>query len=226
MDINSKPILMGVETGRVRTLPGFLKGGRHHEPDSHYDAAVSFIRKVGQDLVAERTERLFHDIRSIMGLKRKELSFHCLDGEGKIETPLFGMELLLHQEPTNPKLYLLETIVHPTSAVETLLQSDVLTILSGHITQVIYEWSQVPDLEETIDRIEDNDLLRDCLHYRADASELTLQPPGKSISLKLNGERAIFSMSPGGSLQELLVGAFELWPQVNPEENSSSTLTD
>ncbi|MGJ3241773.1 MAG: hypothetical protein ACFE0O_02280 [Opitutales bacterium] len=208
------PCLLGEKIGRVRRLPGFLKGGRHHEPDGFHDAALAFVRRIGHPLIAERTDALYRDFRDALGLKRRELGFSCEDGLGQVSAPDLTATLALDQAPEDPRSYRLQTYITTSCDPGRFRQPELLAVLAGRVTCLVLPLPQQPDLEATIDRIEDRPTLRPCLDYTPDASELTLQPADAPFRLTLTAESAVFSMPPGGPLDQLVAGALALWPQV------------
>lgn len=211
-------LLVGERRGRVRDLPGFQKGGRHHEPADHFEAADAFIRRIGEDLVKADLDELYRDFREYLGLRRKEIRYQTSEGHGIVEIPCLTAEILLSQDEQEAKCYVLRTQVRPVSDESDLLRSEILKVLEGRVSQVIYALQDSVDVEATIDRIEENESLRPFLDYRPDGSELTLRPSESGVTMHLTEERAIFSMGPSGDLAGLLKGAFALWPQIRGEE--------
>jgi hypothetical protein len=74
--INLAPVeeyLEGVESGRIRSLPGFSRARGHFEPDSVNDRATDFVRDLLAERVDQEIQELYEAVNDNFGLRRREI---------------------------------------------------------------------------------------------------------------------------------------------------------
>ncbi|MEZ5277381.1 MAG: hypothetical protein R3F07_13445 [Opitutaceae bacterium] len=156
--------------------------------------------------VEERAERLFREIRTGLGLKRKALAFSCEDGTAVIRTPGFTVTLWIDQDPDDPKAYRIGIEVGSITDSDLVRRKAFTGIFRLMCQSVVFDFPQAIDLEATIDRIEESDRLAPFLDYSADCSWLKLRVDGSAIEMTLQSHQARFSMPRGGDLEALIEG--------------------
>ena len=98
---NSEAYLQGVETGPIRSLPGF-KRGFHHVPTDHNDSAVRWVGNLLEDQLQQELDDLFSAAKDALGFKRREGDVNLSGGEGGVDTPAFRYSVLCDQDPDDP----------------------------------------------------------------------------------------------------------------------------
>lgn len=98
---NSEAFLQGVETGPIRSLPGF-KRGFHHVPTDHNDRAVIWVGQLLENRLQEELDDLFREAKDALGFKRREGDVNLSGGEGNVDTPAFRFTVLTDQDPDDP----------------------------------------------------------------------------------------------------------------------------
>ncbi|MDB5576648.1 MAG: hypothetical protein JWR80_1824 [Bradyrhizobium sp.] len=95
---NSDVFLEGVETGSIKTLPGFQRGF-HTVPTTHNDGAVSWIGRLLEGQLQEELDDLFAAAKDALGFKRRQGDVSVSGGEGSVDTPAFRFWVICDQEP-------------------------------------------------------------------------------------------------------------------------------
>ncbi|WP_269525538.1 hypothetical protein [Coraliomargarita parva] len=195
-------LLYGRTEGRIRRLGGFEK--HHHVPDSHHDAAQSFVRRAGHPEVQAAAERLHADIRSLFGYKRREFDYSCEDGSALIKTPDFELEIRIDQSPADPKSYCLSTEVTRLHNESIAADPRFHQCFNHHCNRLRIEFPEAIDLEAKIDRIEDIDELAGCLDYAPDASEFELKLPALDLRIEVTASAMEFQLLTLANLAKLM----------------------
>ncbi len=211
--------LLGRVQGRIRRLEGFIKGA-HFEPDSHSPAVDTFLRKAGSKEVESMAESLHQDLRKQFGYKRKQLNYSCENGQASIQTPDFEISLTIFQDPEDVRAYMIETEVTQIRDVTICLDHAFLNVFEHRCRSLHFPLPQAVDVEQKIDQLEETSFAA-YLDYPADTSSLTIKVPGSFVEMRLASHELLFSLTPGGQLQQLIEGALKLIAQMNmPTEQS------
>ncbi|MEM0967180.1 MAG: hypothetical protein AAGJ81_13630 [Verrucomicrobiota bacterium] len=218
MEVGSAPYLLGKRTGRIRSLPGFLKG-RHHEPDGFFPAASEFVRKIGEEFLEKEASELYRSFRDGFELRRKELEFTREVGTATIQTSDFSVHFALGQDSEDCRHYFLETRVSSKGPANALDDDTLLVIFSGRVSEFVFPFIDRPNLEATIDLVEEIPQLREALDYLPDASQITIERDG--IRLCIDEEKASFSRTGSVSLKDLVAGGLEIWASINVQPEAA-----
>lgn len=99
--------LEGVESGRIRSLPGFSRSRGHFDPDSVNDRATGFVR----DLLAERidgeVQDLYEEVKANFGLRRRDIGRESGGGQGNLDTEHFRFSIDTRQDRSDPTSYVI-----------------------------------------------------------------------------------------------------------------------
>ncbi len=198
----SQSRIVGTVTGRVRKLAGFRKS--HHVPDGHHAAAQTFVRRAGHEDVKAATDRLYADIRSLFGYKRREFAYTCEDGFGCIKTPDFDLQIRVDQCAEDPKNYQLTTEIvalhHPEIAADERFHA----CFTHHCETLVVDFPHSIDLDEKIDALEDIPEIADCLDYEPDGSAFELKLPALDLHIQVTESDITFRLLTLRNLGKLL----------------------
>jgi caspase domain-containing protein len=97
--------LEGVESGRVRSLPGFNRSRGHFEPDSVSERATGFVRGLLADRINEEVQELYEFVKESFGLRHRQISHESADGQGNLDTDYFRFSIDTRQDRSDPAYY-------------------------------------------------------------------------------------------------------------------------
>ncbi|MCW3838163.1 caspase domain-containing protein [Sphingomonas canadensis] len=98
---NSEAFLEGVETGAIKSLPGF-KRNFHTVPTDINERAANWIGSLLNDRLQEELDDLFSTAKEALGFKRREGDVSVSGGDGTVDTPAFRFWVLSDQDPDDP----------------------------------------------------------------------------------------------------------------------------
>lgn len=102
-----KEYLEGVESHRIRSLPGFSRSRGHFEPDSVNNRATDFVRALLAERVDEEIQKLYEAAKDNFGLRRREIGRESGDGEGNLDTEFFRFSIDTRQSRSDPASYVI-----------------------------------------------------------------------------------------------------------------------
>jgi hypothetical protein len=102
-----KEYLEGVESGRIRSLPGFSRSRGHFEPDSVNDRATDFVCTLLAERIDEEIQKLYEAAKDNFGLRRREIGRESGDGQGNLDTELFRFSVDTRQSRSDPASYVI-----------------------------------------------------------------------------------------------------------------------
>lgn len=167
--------LRGETSGHVQELSGFSRF--HRSPEEHSPGARRFVQAAGGQDLAARAAMLFQSIRSGFRFKRKEIALACDGGAASIGTPDFDVVLTLEQDPKIAEHYRLLTEVSGFRREDIVNTPEFLAVFADCCDTVVVRFAKAIDLEEKIDRIEENDELARFLDYDSEYRWLALRLP-------------------------------------------------
>ena len=100
-----KEYLEGVESRRIRLLPGFSRSRGHFEPDNINDATTEFVRRLLEPEVDEEIQRLYDGIKRIFELRRRQIRRENGNGQGSLDTEFFRFSIDTRQDRSEPTHY-------------------------------------------------------------------------------------------------------------------------
>ena len=188
--------------GRIRKLSGYQK--HHHVPDGHSDAAQSFVRKAGHPDVKAAADRLYEDIRSLFGYKRRDFNYSCEEGFAWIKTPDFDLQIRVDQCAEDPKNYLLATEIVALHNDAIAADARFHACFTHHCDQLVVDFASPVRVEDKIDAIEDIPELADVLTYEPDGSAFELKLPELDLWIEVDESAIRFSLLTLRNLGKLL----------------------
>lgn len=95
---NTDAFLESVDTGQIRSLPGFIKS-KHRVPTEHFERASAFVENLMKEDLETELDDLFAAAKRSLGFGRREGDVSWGDGGGGVDTPAFRYSVLCHQDP-------------------------------------------------------------------------------------------------------------------------------
>jgi len=138
---------------QVRTLPGFTRG-RHYEPDRHSDSAHDFVAGFLTEEVASELQRVYQATKTVMKLRRRNITKTVGQGSGTIDTEAFRYAIESGQDPADPaRAQLIRSIRLRVAPSELPATFD--TIFVEPPDQVVIKRPKMPPFDDLVDLFED-----------------------------------------------------------------------
>lgn len=202
MSNKAQSLISGSAQGRIRRLQGFRRG--HQVPDLQYEAAQDFVRKVGAEDVKLLADRLYNDIREAFGYKRREFDYNCHEGLADIRTPDFSAQIRIDQCDDDPKSYRLTTELTELHNEAVARDPALHACFNNHCDVLCIHFPTGINVEEKIDRIEDNESLAPFLSYEPDGSRFELKLPDLDLRIEVDEVSIRFQLLTLRNLGKLL----------------------
>jgi len=138
---------------QVRTQPGVTRG-RHYEPDRHRDSAHDFVAGFLTEEVASELQRVYQATKTVMKLRRRNITKTVGQGSGTIDTEAFRYAIESGQDPADPaRAQLIRSIRLRVAPSELPATFD--TIFVEPPDQVVIKRPKMPPFDDLVDLFED-----------------------------------------------------------------------
>jgi len=201
-ETNIQSCISGSVSGRIRRLKGFQR--HHHVPDAQMESTEDFVRRIGSVDVKARADALYNDIREAFGYKRREFDYECGEGLAEIRTPDFDVQIRIDQSEDDPKSYRLSTELMALHNDAVAQNPALHACFNQHCDVLTVYFPAGIDVEEKIDRIEDNEALAGCLSYEPDGSQFELKLPDLDLFIQVDSGSIRFQLLTLKNLSKLL----------------------
>jgi hypothetical protein len=195
--------LVGMQTGAVRSLPGFKKG-LHREPQSANPAAHAFVRQAGAAQLTAHLDGIFKDLRGTMGYKRRQLTYSDDGGAASIKTPDFDVHLWLESNPASPGDYQQVTEVSAFRRPEVIGEPLFQSIFNRHIDRVVVDFMSAIDVAAEIDRWEERADLAGKVEDEPNGSSFKVTLDDPPVELHVNQHGVTVKLASGQGLAQLV----------------------
>jgi hypothetical protein len=197
--------LSGKRSQAVKRLSGFRKG--HRVPESANNATNNFVANIGSEDLKKHLDTVHSALRDELGYKRRDLVDRHSGGSGTIQTPDFEYNVSLSVDSEDPSMVVWTHEVSRISNQDVVLSEGFESALGEHLDTLEYELATTFDLDDFIDRVEEDDPDGVHLDYARGASE---------CELRLDGFDGVLRLTPGSIVvtglkrpsPKALVGAF------------------
>jgi hypothetical protein len=161
--------LRGESVDRVKNLTGFRKGFRL--PDRVTPSSERFIAGLAPDDLDADTAHFHALIREHFGYKRRDVEVvAAVEGRAAIRTPDFDYQVAVALDPTDTTAVVWRREVSRLQSADTLFGAAFQMVFGPLFTELHYTPHAATDVEELIDRIEDNPPNGVKLTYPADSA--------------------------------------------------------
>jgi hypothetical protein len=199
--------LRGIVGGPIRRLSGFKKG--HRVPDSHFAAAGTFVKRIGDEEIKKQANHIFDALRADFGYVRKDMDCSFDTGASTIKTPDFDVNISIEQDEDDCASYTITTEVTNIRKPDAILRDEFSKIFSRYCDNVVIGLARALDLNEKIDQIEAIPELKPHVDYDANADFFTLDLLTQGIRLTVRSTEIAIELLHHGDIKALLANSKE-----------------
>jgi hypothetical protein len=152
----SKEFFEGIEEGKIKDLPGFIK--RIHfipeRPDN--DVTTSFIRQLLADTIQEQTQDLYDQVKEDMALRSRDIQHEGEDGFGSIDTEYFRYTVEPRHHVQDASMYQIVRTLELRTAADNDRIEQIDEIFSGMFDKLVVKTNRdFIDFSTLVDKLED-----------------------------------------------------------------------
>jgi hypothetical protein len=169
-------VFRGQTRNRVKNLAGFQK--MFKLPEAATPSAQKWTYRLAADDLRREVEETYNAIREHLGFKRKDLeSTVGADGLGFIRTPTFDFAVSVSLDPDDPTSVIWRREVSQLSDPDVLRADGFRRVFGRSLDTLEFGFEKPIDVEELVDRIEDDPPLGTTVRVASDASscDVTVQ---------------------------------------------------
>jgi len=144
---------VGRSGGQVKALGGFRKG-HHTLPDTANAVTNAFLGKICEPELADEAEKLFQEVRTALGYKRKEIALSVTSPLAVLTAKDFAVEIFYALEEREPARYGVTTTLRELTDAELARRAEFSRIFSGRFTEISFALQKSVAVEAVIDAIE------------------------------------------------------------------------
>jgi hypothetical protein len=192
--------------GQVKALSGFRKS-HHTVPDAANAVTQAFLGKICERELAGRAEKLFQDVRTRLGYKRKEVSL-AVAGTGAVLTARdFSVEIGYALEAAAPARYVVTTTLRGLQSGELARRAEFAAVFERWFTEISFALRKGAKVESVVDVIEalagEGGL---AVTYPSDCRECVIGVAGVDAQVRYTGAALELVFPRPGAPHELLAG--------------------
>jgi hypothetical protein len=148
-------VFRGETRHKVKELSGFQKTFK--VPEAATPSAQKWTYRMAADDLKREVEETYNALREHLGLKRKDLeSAVGSDGFGFIRTPSFDYAVSVSLDPDDPSSVVWRREVSQVSDSDVLRAEGFRKVFGGTLDTLEFDFEKPIDVEELVDRIEDD----------------------------------------------------------------------
>lgn len=144
---------IGRSGGLVKTLGGFKKG-HHTVPDAANAVTNAFLGKIAEGELEEQAERLFQEVRTGLGYKRKDVTLSITSPLAVLTAKDFVVEILYALDESAPASYAVTTTLRDLRNANLARTEEFNAIFRGRFSEISFELKRGASVEAVIDAIE------------------------------------------------------------------------
>ncbi len=176
--------LRGERSQDVTRLSGFKKRF-HHVPDSASAAANNFVASIADADLQAHLDAIHAALRQELGYKRRDLVDKKSGGGGTIQTPDFEYAINISVDPEDPSMVIWRHEVSRITTQDVIKSKGFENALGKYLDTIEYEFTTTFEVEEFIDRVEDDEPDGVDIHYERGSSECEVHIEGFDGFLRL-----------------------------------------
>jgi hypothetical protein len=178
-------VFRGETRDKVKALSGFQKNFK--VPEAATPSAQKWTYRMAADDLRAEVEETYNALREHLGFKRKDLeSTVGSDGFGFIRTPSFDFSVSVSLDPDDPSSVVWRREVSQVSDPDVLRADGFRRVFGGTLDTLQFDFEKPIDVEDLVDRIEDDPPPGVRVRVASDASacEVTVQGFGGRIHVE------------------------------------------
>ncbi len=197
---------IGRGTGPVKALAGFKKG-HHTIPDVANAVTNAFLGKICGRELADQAEKLFQEVRTRLGYRRKEVTLNVAGPVAVLTAKDFTVEISYELEDSAPGRYLITTTLRDLRDGDLAQRDEFAAIFSGKFTEISFTLKKgARGSEAVIDVIEALDGESGLtVSYPSDCRECVIRVAG------VDARRAVLGRNAGDGVSPPLVRRTSCW---------------
>lgn len=148
-------VFRGEKPAKIKELSGYQKNFRL--PEANTPSAQKWLYRLATPELQADLDEKFNAIREELGYKRKDLE--CVlgpDGIGFIRTPAFDYAVSVSIDPSEPSAMVWRRELSQFAKAELLQKPAFRKVFPDSLETLEFHFDQLIDIEELVDRIEDN----------------------------------------------------------------------
>jgi hypothetical protein len=195
---------VGRSGGLVKNLAGFKKG-HHTLPDSANGVTNAFLGKICETELADEAERLFQELRTGLGYRRKEIALTVSSPVAVLTAKDFALEILYVLQEREPSRFGVTTTLRDLRAADVARREEFARIFSGKFTEISFALKKSARVEAIIDAIEDLEGERGLsVVYPSNYHDCTIRVTGVDAEVRCTGASLEIVFPRGGAPAELI----------------------
>jgi hypothetical protein len=148
-------VFRGETRDRVKNLSGFQKNFK--VPEAATPSAQKWTYRMAADDLRAEVEETYNALREHLGFKRKDLeSTVGSDGFGFIRTPAFDFSVSVSLDPDDPSGVVWRREVSQVTDPDVLRADGFRRVFGGSLDTLQFDFERPIDVEDLVDRIEDD----------------------------------------------------------------------
>jgi hypothetical protein len=195
---------VGRSGGAIKTLGGFRKP-QHSVPDAANAATNAFLAKICAAELAEEAERVFQDVRTGLGYKRKDIALNVSSPSAALTAKDFSLEIFYAVDEADPSRYRVTTTLRDLHDVALARKEEFTRVFAGRFTEIEFALKKGVRVEAVIDAIEALDGENGIgVDYPSDYAQCTISVAGVDAEVRCTGMSLDIVFARGGSPAELV----------------------
>lgn len=199
---------IGRSAGQVKALSGFKKG-HHTLPDAANATTNAFLGRLCLAELTAGAERIFQDVRTGLGYKRKDLALSISSPAATLTAKDFVLEMAYALEDAEPSRYAVVSTLRGLRNAEVVRLPEFARVFAGQFSELGFALQKGGRVESVIDAIEaleaDSGLTVD---YPSDCRACTVRAAGVAAEVRFSGHSLEMIFPRAGAPGELM-DAFE-----------------
>lgn len=188
----------------MKSLGGFRKS-HHSVPDAANATTNGFLAKICEGELSEEAERLFQEVRTSLGYKRKDISLSVTPPLAALAARDFAVEIFYALEEREPSRYAVTTTLRGLRSTELARAEPVNAVFAGRFSEIAFTLKKGARVEAVIDAIEALDGEGGLgVTYPSDCRECLIRVTGVDPAVRCTGATLEMVFPRGGSPAELI----------------------
>jgi hypothetical protein len=192
--------------GLVKTLSGFRKP-QHSVPDAANAVTNAFLAKICGREINDEAERIFQEVRTGLGYKRKDVSLSITSPIATLAAKDFALEILYLLEESDPARYRTTTTLRDLRDADLVRAEAFCRIFAGRFSEIEFALKKGARVEAVIDAIEALDSSSALtVDYPSDYRDCVIAVEGVDAQVRCTGAALEMIFSRAGTPAELIDG--------------------
>jgi hypothetical protein len=195
---------VGRSGGLVKALGGFRKG-HHTVPDAANAVTNAFLGKICEGELSAQAEKLFQDVRTQLGYKRKDVALTVAAGTAVLTARDFTVEIGYALDEAGPARYVVTTTLRGLKNADLARTEEFARVFHGSFTEIAFALKKGAKVESIVDVIEALDGGSGlAVTYPSDCRECLIRVEGVEAQVRCTAAALEMLFPRAGSPRELM----------------------